>query len=284
MKFIILLHKVVDDYVTLFDVYESAINPDRIAEKLAEGERQLSRERRGGRPSSRGGHRTRAGAPPAAVGARHDDRAGCSPNCSPRAASERLERRTTIAYAGGDSVRRTARPFDRRRFEQFAAVKRWFQHDWMRIEPKLRTSIIEGISVFLSLFDDNPSVKYTFCPPKACYDPVANADGRYGRPAAAVRRADRVRPRRRPQLPGRREPRPGQDDRHADEAGLPAGRARPHPADGAGAPAAAGATSCSSATSTTPLRRWGRTTRPATRSSSRCRARPGAFRSSRRRV
>ncbi len=29
IKFIILLHKVVDDYVTLFDVYECAINPDR---------------------------------------------------------------------------------------------------------------------------------------------------------------------------------------------------------------------------------------------------------------
>ena len=41
---------------------------------------------------------------------------------------------------------------------QFEAVKRWFEDDWMRIEPKLRTSIIEGISVFLSLFDDNPRV------------------------------------------------------------------------------------------------------------------------------
>ena len=36
--------------------------------------------------------------------------------------------------------------------------------------------------MFLSLFDDNPSVKHTFCPPKECYDPVANADGRYGVP------------------------------------------------------------------------------------------------------
>ena len=49
---------------------------------------------------------------------------------------------------------------------QFEAVKRWFDDDWMRIEPKLRTSIVEGISVFLSLFDDNPRVKHTFCPPK----------------------------------------------------------------------------------------------------------------------
>jgi len=35
------------------------------------------------------------------------------------------------------------------------AVKRRFYDDWRRIEPKLRTSIVEGISVFLSLFDDN---------------------------------------------------------------------------------------------------------------------------------
>ena len=48
---------------------------------------------------------------------------------------------------------------------QLEAVKRWYEHDWRRIEPKLRTSIVEGISVFLSLFDDNPGVKRTFCPP-----------------------------------------------------------------------------------------------------------------------
>lgn len=43
VKFIILLHKVVDGYVTLFDVYASAINPKRIEAKLADGARQLSR-------------------------------------------------------------------------------------------------------------------------------------------------------------------------------------------------------------------------------------------------
>jgi hypothetical protein len=46
----------------------------------------------------------------------------------------------------------------------------------------LRTSIVEGISVFLSLFDDNPDVKRTFCPPAECYDPHANADFQFGRP------------------------------------------------------------------------------------------------------
>ena len=65
---------------------------------------------------------------------------------------------------------------------QLEAVRRWFFHDWRRIEPKLRTSIVEGISVFLSLFDDNPDVKRTFCPPAECYDPHANADFKFGKP------------------------------------------------------------------------------------------------------
>ena len=60
---------------------------------------------------------------------------------------------------------RTESRTDARKRAQFEAVRRWYQHDWMRIEPKLRTSIVEGVSVFLSLFDD-PAMKYTFCPPR----------------------------------------------------------------------------------------------------------------------
>jgi TraM recognition site of TraD and TraG len=46
----------------------------------------------------------------------------------------------------------------------------------------LRTSIVEGISVFLSFFDDNPDVKRTFCPPAECYDTHVNADFQFGKP------------------------------------------------------------------------------------------------------
>ena len=69
-----------------------------------------------------------------------------------------------------------------RKRSQLEAVKRWFNNDWQNLEPKLRTSIVEGISVFLSLFDDNPDVKRTFCPPAECFDPEANADNRHGKP------------------------------------------------------------------------------------------------------
>jgi hypothetical protein len=89
----------------------------------------------------------------------------------------RCESQTETGGSGGfDPIR------DERKKQQFEAVKRWFFEDWQRIEPKLRTSIVEGISVFLSLFDDNPDVKRVFCPPKETYDPVANRNGRYGTP------------------------------------------------------------------------------------------------------
>jgi hypothetical protein len=36
------------------------------------------------------------------------------------------------------------------------------------------------ISFFLSLFDYNPRVKHRYCPAKATFDPIENADGRHG--------------------------------------------------------------------------------------------------------
>ncbi|MGH9161949.1 MAG: type IV secretory system conjugative DNA transfer family protein [Vicinamibacteraceae bacterium] len=57
--------------------------------------------------------------------------------------------------------------------ERLAAVERWYDNDWLRMEPRLRTSIVEGIAVVLSLFDDNPRVKRVFCPGKEAYEPGA---------------------------------------------------------------------------------------------------------------
>ena len=44
------------------------------------------------------------------------------------------------------------------------AVHRWYVHDWNTLDNKIRSSIVEGVSVFLSLFDV-PSVARVFCPP-----------------------------------------------------------------------------------------------------------------------
>lgn len=55
------------------------------------------------------------------------------------------------------------------RKHQIDAVGRWFDHGWKHLDHRLRSSITEGIVVFLSLFDESPQVHRTFCPPREAY-------------------------------------------------------------------------------------------------------------------
>ena len=78
--------------------------------------------------------------------------------------------------------------------EQVEAIERWYLNDWMALDPKLRTSIVEGISVFLSLFDQ-PQVASMFCPPppesdESIYigDDPPEEDAATVRPMAGLRR------------------------------------------------------------------------------------------------
>jgi TraM recognition site of TraD and TraG len=178
VKFIILLHKVLYDYVTLFDVYECAINPDLIERKIEEGERLFE-------------HRYLLITPEDFLGERSLEEYAfeTDPETSRMKTpftgeleahlidrKIRYEVQTESDPAGELTSQHSG---DKR--EQFEAVKRWFYHDWKRIEPRLRTSIVEGISVFLSLFDDNPAVKRVFCPPKEAYQPDLVAQNRPAR-------------------------------------------------------------------------------------------------------
>ena len=175
VKFIIQLHKVAYDYVTLFDVYECAINPELLEKRIHEAERLLQ---------SRSyyiiadqvflDHQDLE-----RFGFDFDEPAGSYKAPQSLALEEALRAANVNFHCETENPPEAVDPLKR---EILEGVKRWFYNDWRRIENKLRTSIVEGISVFLSLFDDNPMVKRTFCPPKECYDPKLNADGKYGRP------------------------------------------------------------------------------------------------------
>src|ERR1700694_3743855 len=176
VKFIILLHKVAFDYVTLFDVYECAIDPTTLEKKINEAERRLnemdsvlvSEEEYLKHPRELEPFKFRL----------DEESKSYVAILTPGLAAV-LKDKAIQWEAENVGGRKQISPEKK---EQLEAVKRWFNHDWRRIEPKLRTSIVEGISVFLSLFDDSPSVKRTFCPPAQCYDPQANADFKYGKP------------------------------------------------------------------------------------------------------
>jgi hypothetical protein len=176
VKFIILLHKIAFDYVTLFDVYECAINPDSIEKKIAEAERRLCQTDSVMLCQEAYLKHPRDLEP---FGFRLDkEKDRYAAPLTPGLAVVLKDK--DISWEAENASRN--KPVSPDKKEQLEAVKRWFNHDWRRIEPKLRTSIVEGISVFLSLFDDNPAVKRTFCPPAECYDPKANADFKYGKP------------------------------------------------------------------------------------------------------
>jgi hypothetical protein len=180
VKFIILLHKVAFDYVTLFDVYECAINPDLLESRIKEAERRLIEadsvllweEEYLKHPRDLEPFQFRL------------DKESNRYRASLTSGLAAVLKDRSIQWEAENASRKNPVPAEKK--EQLEAVRRWFFHDWKRIEPKLRTSIVEGISVFLSLFDDNPAVKRTFCPPAECYDAQANADFKFGKPLPSL--------------------------------------------------------------------------------------------------
>ena len=64
------------------------------------------------------------------------------------------------------------------RLELVWAVQRWYQEDWMKLDNKVRSSVVEGVAVFLSMFD-LPEVAKVFCPgPPQKWDPAVEAKRR----------------------------------------------------------------------------------------------------------
>ncbi|HXJ44847.1 MAG TPA: type IV secretion system DNA-binding domain-containing protein [Bryobacteraceae bacterium] len=175
VKFIILLHKVLNDYVTLFEVYECAINPALLADRIEKGRQMFA---------------TRFVLVEKTLCLQNELLANGlwvdyeqDPHYTRWRETEDLTAYLTKNDIPFEILTRTVTdPGATRKQRQFEAVQRWFEGDWSRIEPKLRTSIVEGISVFLSLFDDNPTIKDIFCPPKECFNREANADARHGVP------------------------------------------------------------------------------------------------------
>jgi hypothetical protein len=163
-----------DDYVTLFDVYRCAIDPNALADKMREAEARCA-------------PRVFVVVTPEVLN-RYEDLATLpwapDPDMGVVVVPSTAALKEILQKQGIPHTTRTVIE-DEHRTEQFAAVKRWYEHDWQRIEPKLRTSIVEGISVFLSLFDENAALKRVFCPPKACYDPSSDRtehEPAHGRP------------------------------------------------------------------------------------------------------
>jgi type IV secretory system conjugative DNA transfer VirD4/TraG family protein len=181
VKFIIILHQVGFGYVTLFDVYESAISAAVLERKIRQAEENILGKSFLGvsRESFQSYAQELAEAGFEADESGQQYRVLESP--SAREVLQKLGIEPTVQHENGpNGVDQDAR-------EQLDSVKRWYNEDWKNLDKKLQSSVVEGISVFLSLFDDNPRVKRTFCPPAELYrQPEAQRSGRKPLPQIAT--------------------------------------------------------------------------------------------------
>lgn len=182
VRWIIELHRVLPDpWVTLRDVYRLTIDPEAFAAKIRAA-RELC-----GRPA--GESRIR-------IPAEHshhpelEDLDFESARAGRYVAADRTDLRERLDGLGIPWERVAARPAPPDdRLACLEAVERWYRNDWLQLTPKLRTSIVESVSVFLSIFD-LPDVARLFAPPS----PLDNAAAKALEQAAPPEETDETAP------------------------------------------------------------------------------------------
>ena len=155
-------------WVTLRDLYRCAIDPTLLAEKIKEAQEPQEGE-------------TPSRTIDVAVDGRQqlffeDPKLSCHrwASCGPGVVRAAYDQEL-VDHLLANGFKPETTPGERvlgDREARVEAVDRWYRLDWLKLDRKLRTSIVEGLSVFLSMFD-LPDIARVFCPPPR---PRAKAD------------------------------------------------------------------------------------------------------------
>ncbi len=160
VRWIIELHRLLPGgWVTLRDIYRCTIDADLFAERIREAQDLAAVACPVHAAISRGDLAAHAEALKDWVwrGAPGDGGVRCRLDPVLRERLAELEIEFETERSGGGAGREFA--------DKVEAVERWYRNDWTALDAKIRTTIVEGISVFLSLFDQ-PDVAAVFCPPR----------------------------------------------------------------------------------------------------------------------
>ena len=161
LKFVILLRRLTDGYTTLADVYRYVLEDSQIDRDI----RRL--------------HTTLAEAPDSILVPTAEYRLHCVhapwlhwfPE-GPEQMAHPYDAELETYLVSRNVPFRVEKPQGsgwQQRRHQLEAVERWYRHGWNRLDGRLRSSITEGVIVFLSLFDHSPEVQAAFCPPRSAY-------------------------------------------------------------------------------------------------------------------
>lgn len=161
VRYVILLHRIRDGYVTLVDIFQTVISAGRLEDLLVEVGTKFSTN--------------------SYIGISKEDYLSEEAQLSPLGFTwtpdtnlylakwdERLESALTD-QTSIEFLVFTRKPSDPDARERFLSVQYWYWEHWKFFRSEVKTSIVQGIAVFLSLFETDPDVRRIFCPPKELY-------------------------------------------------------------------------------------------------------------------
>jgi len=162
VRYVILLHRVRDGYLTLVDLFRTVISAGRLEEMLIEVGSRFSRTQYVG--IGKGGYR-RYEAALAPLGFEWNKEA----KQYVAVWTEELEQ-LLVHETDAEFFVYTRKPYSLEHYDRFDSVRYWYWEHWKFFRSEVKTSIIQGIVVFLSLFETDPQVRRVFCPPKELYE------------------------------------------------------------------------------------------------------------------
>jgi hypothetical protein len=162
VRYVILLHRVRDGYVTLVDIFRTVISADAFERMLIEVGRRLTGVRFVGISREVYEYHRKSLA-------RFGFELYEEPDQYIARWSEELE---TYLLQETAAVISLYIPQSREATdgERFQSIWYWYWEHWKFFRSEVKTSIIQGIAVFLSLFETDPDVRRVFCPPKDLYE------------------------------------------------------------------------------------------------------------------
>jgi hypothetical protein len=162
VRYVIMLHRIRDGYLTMVDLFRTVISAGKLEEMLtAVGSRFSTTSYIGiGKDAYREDESLLA-----PLGFEWNKDADLYLITWTEALENLLTQETSAEF--DVFSRKPYRPDHRDRFE---SIQYWYWEHWKFFRSEVKTSIVQGIAVFLSLFETDPDVRRVFCPPKDLYD------------------------------------------------------------------------------------------------------------------
>jgi TraM recognition site of TraD and TraG len=173
VRYVILLHRVRDGYVTLLDVFRTVISAGALEKMLIEVGRRF------------------ATVSFLAISKcdylRHQKLLegfafewSAALNSYVARWTEKLES-TLVQHTGIEATLYIRKNGPASEQTSYASIHYWYWEHWKFFRSEVKTSIIQGIAVFLSLFETDPAVRRVFCPSRELYLGQPSTDDPNGR-------------------------------------------------------------------------------------------------------